>query len=817
MVEHSSKPLSPQQLVVLRALVDAFLPPLPPPRCTEEQEEVQPLPRRNDSPAITLTRRQREIRQRYYTHRLSADQAFLQHVQQCLEPRHRWALHLLSTPVGTALYGAAPHWLAALTTGFADYAVPDLPTLVHYGMHRRPAIWNDWKVLLCRAALAYTATQTHQLHAGRMHRHLSTLHHHHHYTQRNPLLAALPLENLYDTWFSERHSRHRASHNTTDDDLGMITPDNYDPTNETTCDVIVVGASAAGRTAARTLAEAGYHVVWLEQNAHLPLDRGCDNNNSNDKEDGHLVALQSSTHQPPLWNFAFPQDLARDTPDTIGLGCVLPDDVRQEWAERHGWTDFAQPITAGPGNVTTSPFEASLLHVQQGLHEHTAHVDWRSTFLTDACDALNYPHQCLESQVTRNNHDEKEVTATYPVLVGGARVHKVLTQRHRGSLLKQAMGVEYLSHSAPRGETTRRRLYARHGVILATGALETPCLLQRSGLKSREIGRHLHTHPGTAVIGIVPRQQVSTAATMQGLARLAQDGVSLVTLGQTPDKDDSKMSNADTNIAGNSAAITSTKANILYHALTPHPSLVAIVLPWITPQAFRANLLHIDTMIPILCYLRDTSEGTVRETCGGKVQVDYRLNTKDRSRLLEAIQGGIRLAVAGNATKVFSGHALDPGYTTTKSTSPSNTGLEEYLASIRRRGFRDYQHNLFSLFQMGSCRMATSPHRGVVDSTGEVWECSDLYIMDASIFPTSIGVSPIVTTMALAHMLSLRFVNRLVSQPQTIRNISVRRYLYALQLELQALWQMIVRIISILLVLIPVFLFWWFDLACLLA
>lgn len=46
---------------------------------------------------------------------------------------------------------------------------------------------------------------------------------------------------------------------------------------------------------------------------------------------------------------------------------------------------------------------------------------------------------------------------------------------------------------------------------------------------------------------------------------------------------------------------------------------------------------------------------------------------------------------------------------------------------------------LFSAHQMGSCRMAVSPREGVVDEEGQCHEVKGLYIMDASVFPTSLG------------------------------------------------------------------------------
>jgi choline dehydrogenase-like flavoprotein len=38
--------------------------------------------------------------------------------------------------------------------------------------------------------------------------------------------------------------------------------------------------------------------------------------------------------------------------------------------------------------------------------------------------------------------------------------------------------------------------------------------------------------------------------------------------------------------------------------------------------------------------------------------------------------------------------------------------------------------------------------------SGESWECSDLFIADASLFPSSLGINPMVTVAALAHQVA---------------------------------------------------------------
>jgi choline dehydrogenase-like flavoprotein len=62
---------------------------------------------------------------------------------------------------------------------------------------------------------------------------------------------------------------------------------------------------------------------------------------------------------------------------------------------------------------------------------------------------------------------------------------------------------------------------------------------------------------------------------------------------------------------------------------------------------------------------------------------------------------------------------------------------------------------------MGGCRMGSSAADSVTDAYGRSWELPNLWVCDGSLFPTSGGVNPSLTIMALAcrlgaHLTRLR-------------------------------------------------------------
>lgn len=87
--------------------------------------------------------------------------------------------------------------------------------------------------------------------------------------------------------------------------------------------------------------------------------------------------------------------------------------------------------------------------------------------------------------------------------------------------------------------------------------------------------------------------------------------------------------------------------------------------------------------------------------------------------------------------------------------------FQEWLRELEKHGNRTPEAPFTSAHQMGTCRMSTSPKTGVVDPRGRVWGTQDLYVVDASIFPSASGVNPMVTNMAIADWCSQGIVRDL--------------------------------------------------------
>ncbi len=137
----------------------------------------------------------------------------------------------------------------------------------------------------------------------------------------------------------------------------------------------------------------------------------------------------------------------------------------------------------------------------------------------------------------------------------------------------------------------------------------------------------------------------------------------------------------------------------------------------------------------------EDSQGRVRHTPAGP-DLFYHLGEGDKRRIIDGMRAFTRVFFAAGALEVF----------------PGRIGLERVSSEAEIDAALPYDTPASSLMlyashPMGTCRMGADPDQSVVDPSGRVWGWSNLRVADASIFPTSLGVNPQVTTMAMGLMI----------------------------------------------------------------
>ena len=171
---------------------------------------------------------------------------------------------------------------------------------------------------------------------------------------------------------------------------------------------------------------------------------------------------------------------------------------------------------------------------------------------------------------------------------------------------------------------------------------------------------------------------------------------------------------------------------ILLTAVNLPPSLVALGLPDHGRDlgAVMAGDNHMITAGP--CRVEDTGSGRVRNVPGLGPQVFYQLNGHDAERIVRGIALTAELMFAAGARRVMLPFDGAPEVC-------NLAGSTDVLA----RPVPTKSIELFTVHLMGTARMSDNPKRGVVDSFGAFHGVPGLFVADASLFPSPIGVNPL--------------------------------------------------------------------------
>jgi choline dehydrogenase-like flavoprotein len=147
--------------------------------------------------------------------------------------------------------------------------------------------------------------------------------------------------------------------------------------------------------------------------------------------------------------------------------------------------------------------------------------------------------------------------------------------------------------------------------------------------------------------------------------------------------------------------------------------------------------------------VHDETSGEVSVGDDGRPVLTYAMTEPDRAQLARGLVACARLLLAAGARQV-----------TIPAVPPLRVTSARELDALDPSVLRPHSVPLTAVHPMGTMRMGEDVKRSVVRSTGEHHQLRGLFVLDGSLFPTSIGVPPQIGIYAFALHLAPRVVER---------------------------------------------------------
>jgi choline dehydrogenase-like flavoprotein len=478
-------------------------------------------------------------------------------------------------------------------------------------------------------------------------------------------------------------------------------------------DYVVVGSGAGGATSALVLAEAGLDVVVLEEGPEVrDEDRGQGSVASFMRlfrDRGTQVAMGRSVI-PILQG----RCLGGTTVVNGAIVWRLPEDAYERTFGAIGARD-AIPLAALEAkmnriekDLSVAPAPDRLLGGNGSLmRDGAAKLGWRGHAIRRNVVDCQGSGRCMEACPTQR---KQSMEVTY--LPRAAKLGARILADHEVRTIETSAG-RAVAVTGHRADGSAFRIAVRRGVVLAASAVQSPCILRRSGIGPREhVGAHFRLHPGTAVAGVYrdPVRIWEGATQSYEIDEFRHEGFKMEVVGLPVEL-------AGVRLPGMGAAFQRSMADY------PHMAVWGV-------------------------QVRADAEGKV-SPAKKRANIEYTPTREDMERFRHGAKRLAEMHFAAGAIRVFPGVHGGPDVLT----SPDELSKLDSL-SLDPREWSIISSHLFS-----TCRMGADERAGVVGFDGAVHGVKGVWVLDGSALSTNLGVNPQHTIMAMSMLLTERLAS----------------------------------------------------------
>ena len=490
-----------------------------------------------------------------------------------------------------------------------------------------------------------------------------------------------------------------------------------------TPDFCIIGSGAAGGVCALKLAEAGFDVLVLEEGPNIPKEKGPAPGqerkmlNEREAEMYKLLYQEGGTRLSKNGAIKILQGRCLGGGTAVNWSACLPPrlETLDEWQKR------GLPFT----RQNLDPYLREVVNYLPVVRNDKYNTSARKFML--GCRHHDIPHENLPNNTNNCRecgscgvgcpYDRKMsgfVKWLPDAVTLGANIYtdtKVDRLVSNGDQIREVQA-HFIDHKT---RPTKRKLTVKptKGVVLAAGAVGTPGILMRSGLNlDKRVGKFTHIHPVTITIGKYPEKTLPAYGVPDNM--------------WTP-----KFASGPTGYlieTGSFFPVLSASATL------QHGDELHRIMRDYYPTGAISYAHHTTG------FDEEEKYGTVELDDNGDPQLDYKIPKANVNPMRESLVMMARIHLAAGASSVY-----------VMRNPPLEVKSDAMFDEIRQIDFTRAQNaSIFTVHVMGGCQMNKNDKRRCVNTDFRFREKRNLWVTDASIFPTALGANPQVTIYSLA-------------------------------------------------------------------
>ena len=482
------------------------------------------------------------------------------------------------------------------------------------------------------------------------------------------------------------------------------------------CDVCIIGSGSSGGVMAMEMAEAGLSVIVME-------------------EGGYFTAMDFTQREDEMMGELYQQRGARTTKDLsvsimqgkcVGggtvvnvLDCVrIHDPVLRRWEVEFGITDMTPKVM--------KPY-------------------------FEKAEAIISARRLTEEEINRNNKILRQGSKKLGYS-GEAFIHNSVNCRGCGYCLlgcaynaKQAVSITYIPKALDAGAklytyARAERIEEKEGkadkvvgvvldpitkkpkakievkakvIMVAANTINTDQILLNSGIanSSGMVGKNLILQPQTMVAAMFDEELKSYRGTTQSYVC-----------------DEFEEVDEERGLTG-----------FRLEGSFGMPGLVATVLPGFGHET-KDVMAHFNYLANMMILVPEDPSGEVKLNKYGRPIAHYKMREDTKKRMMEGMKEGAKVMFAAGAKKVIFLYER-----------PTIIDDVSRIGIVDEKGIEPCRQSIMAFHIQGTCRMGPDPKTSVVDNYMESHDVKNLFVVDASVCPSTSSTHNMVAVMAMAH------------------------------------------------------------------